>query len=93
MKVVNLVLRSSLLLKQRQSYVGESARLGGASGEIFSLHKSVIGGGGAERDTTPIVVRTHAGETGAPANLAFEMKNVRRLQLRTSGLIMAAVLV
>jgi hypothetical protein len=76
MKVVDLVLRSSLLLKQSQSYVGKSARLSGTSGEVFSLHKSIIGGGGAERDTIAIVVRTHAGETGAPANLAFEMKNV-----------------
>jgi hypothetical protein len=76
MKVVNLVLRSSLLFKQGQSYVGESARLSGASGEIFSLHKPVIGSGGAERDTIAIVVRTRTDKTGAPANPTFEMKDV-----------------
>ena len=76
MKVVNLVLRSSLLLKQRQSYVGKSAGLSGAPGEIFSLHKPVIGSGCAEWDTVAIVVRTHASEAGTPYNLAFKMINV-----------------
>ena len=76
MKVVDLVLRSSLLLKQRQSYVGESARLSGASGEIFSLHESVVRSRGAERDAIALVVRTPARETGASADLAFEMIDV-----------------
>ena len=76
MKIVNLVLRSSLLLKQCESYVGESAGLSGAPGEIFSLHKPVIGSGRAEWDTVAIVVRTHTGEAGAPSNLAFKMINM-----------------
>jgi len=56
--------------------MGESTGLRGASGEILSLHKSIICGGCAKRNAIAIVIRADASKTRAPSNSAFEMIDV-----------------
>jgi len=90
---VNLILRSSLPLKQRQSYVGECSDLRSASREVFPIHKSVVRSRSAKCDSIAFIISANAREIGTPADSALEMIDVRWLQLRTSRLIMAAVLI
>lgn len=73
--------------------MSECSRLRSASREVFSLHKSVVGGGCAKCNSVAFIVSAHAGEIGAPGDSPFEMVYVRRLQLWASRLIMAAVLI
>ena len=73
--------------------MSECSRLRSASREVFSLHKSVVGRGGAKGNSVAFIVSAHAGEISAPGHSPFEMVDVRRLQLGASGLIMTAVLI
>jgi hypothetical protein len=73
--------------------VSECSRLRSASREVFSLHKSVVGCGGAKGNSVTFIVSAHAGEIGASGDSPFEMVDVRRLKLWASRLIMAAVLI
>jgi len=92
-KIVDLVCRGSLPLKQGESYVGERPSLRSARGPVFSLHKPVIGCGCAEGDPIASVVGAYTREIGAPGNTAFEMVDVRWLKARAGRLVVAAVLV
>jgi hypothetical protein len=67
--------------------------LRGASREVFSLHKSVVGCGGAKGNSVTFIVSAHAGKVGASGDSPFEMVDVRRFQLWASRLIVAAVLI
>lgn len=90
---MNLVCRSSLPLKQGESYMGERACLRSARRPIFSLHESVVGCGCAEGNPVAFIVSAHTNEIGAPGHPSFEMVDVRRFQLWTCRLIMTAVLI
>ena len=79
--------------KQCQSYVREHASLWRSRRPVFALHHAVIGGWRAETDAVPLVIRPHSGERAASRNSAFETIDVRRLEIRTGTLIVAAVLV
>ena len=79
--------------KQRQSYMCEYAVLGRACSPVFALHESKIGGRAAECDAIPLVVRAHATKCAAPRHKTFEVVNVRRLQIRSGRLIVAAIFV
>lgn len=62
-----------------------------SSSPVFTLHHSVVGGGTSERDSIPLIVGAHARKCAAPRYPAFEVINVRRFQVRTSGLIVTAI--
>jgi hypothetical protein len=68
--------------------VSECSRLRSASREVFSLHKSGVGCGGAKSNSAAFIVSAYAGEIGASGDSPFEMVDVRRLQLWASRLIM-----
>jgi hypothetical protein len=76
MKIVNLVFRGSLPLKQGESYVGERSCLRRAPRKIFSLHKSIVGCACAERNAVASIVSAHTGEIGAPSDPPLEMVDV-----------------
>jgi hypothetical protein len=76
MKIVNLVCRSSLPLKQGESYMSERSPLRSAPRKVFSLHKSVVSCGCAERNSVASIVSAHTDEIGAPGNSTFEMVDV-----------------
>jgi len=73
--------------------VSECPRLRTAPGEVFSLHKSVVGCGRAKCNSVAFIISAHADEIGAPSDSPFEMVDVRRLQLWACRLIMTAILI
>jgi hypothetical protein len=73
---VNLIFRSSLPLKQSESYMSECSRMWRATRKVFSLHKSVVSCGCAERNSVASIVSAHTDEIGAPGNSTFEMVDV-----------------
>ena len=77
--------------KQGQSYVCEGALLRRAGSPVFPLHHAEVRRGAAERDSIPLVIRAHAAERAAPGDPAFEVVNVRRLQILPGRLIVAAI--
>ncbi len=93
MEVVDLVGRDSLSLKQSESYVGKGAFLFGSGAPVLALHYPVISGRTAKRDSIPFVIGAYAREGAASGHLSLEMVNVRGFQVRSRGLIVAAVLV
>src|SRR5215472_5321909 len=58
---------------------------------VFALHHSIVGCGGAERDSISLVVCAHACKRAAPGDPSLEVVNVRRLQVWPGRLIMATV--
>jgi hypothetical protein len=76
MKIVNLIRRSSLPLKQGESYMSEESCLRSAPSKVFSLHKSVVSCGCAERNSIAFIVSAHTDEIGAPGDSPFEMEDV-----------------
>jgi hypothetical protein len=93
MKIMNLVFRGSLPLKQGKSYMSECACLGSALGKVFSLHISVVGCPCAERNAVALIVGAHTGEISAPGDSPFEMEDVRRFQVWARRLVMTAILI
>jgi hypothetical protein len=93
MKVVDLIGRDSLSLEQSESYVGKGALLCCSGGPVLALHYSIIRGWAAERDPVPFVIRADAGEGAASGHLSFEMVNVGWFQVRSRGLIVAAIFI
>ena len=93
MEIVNLVGGDRRPPEQRQSYMRERTVLGSPCGPVFALHQSVIRGRAAERDAIPVVICPHAGEGAASGDKALEVVNVRRLQIRSGRLIVAAIFV
>ena len=93
MKIVNLIRGDNLSPEKRKSYVGESSLLSGASGPVIAGHDAVIGRGAAECDSISLIVGAHAGEGAATGYFSFEVINMRRLEVRARGLIVASVLV
>lgn len=93
MQVVNLVSGDRRSPEEGQSYVREDAVLGCASCPVFALHDAIIRSRTTERDSISVVVGAHARERAAPGNSSFEMVDVRRLQVASGGLIVAAILV
>ena len=79
--------------KQRQSYVREHAPLWRSRCPVFALHDTVVGRRGAETDAVTLIIRPHSRKRAASRNIAFEMIDVRRLEIRTRRLIVAAVFV
>ena len=90
---MDLVGRDRRSLKERESYVRKRALLRGARGPIFSLHYAVVRGGTAEGDAIALIVGAHAGERAAAGYPAFEMVDVRGLESRVGGLIVAPIFV
>ena len=91
MEIVNLVGGDRRPPEQRQSYMRERAVLGTSCGPVFALHQSVIRGRAAEGDSIPAVVGSDARKCAASGDKALEVIDVRRFQIRPSGLIMAAI--
>ncbi len=79
--------------EQRQSYVGESALLSGSPGPILSLHHAVVSCGTSKRDPICLIVCAHARECAAPGDSTFEMVDMRRFEVCTCRLIVAAIFV
>jgi hypothetical protein len=77
--------------KQGQSYVCEGTLLRRAGSPVFPLHHAEVRRGAAERDSIPLVIRAHSAERATPGDPAFEVVNVRRLQIRPGRLIVAAI--
>jgi hypothetical protein len=71
----------------------EDALLRRTGSPILATHHAVVGCGTAESDSVALVVRAHPGERTAPGYQSLEVKNMRRLQIRSRGLIVAAVFV
>lgn len=93
MKVVDLVRRDSLSLKQGESYVSESPLLGSSGGPVFCLHDAIISRRAAKGDSIPFVIGPHSCEGAAAGYSALKMVDMGRLQVRTGGLIVAAIFV
>jgi len=93
MKVVNLVRGSHRPPEQGQSYMCENALLRSARRPILSLHYSVVRRGTAERDAVTLVIGPHARKRAAASDASLEVVNVRRFQVQTGRLIVAAVFV
>lgn len=79
MKIVDLVRGDHLPPKEGESKMGKRAGLLGASSKVRALHQSPISAGRAERNAVALIVGAHAGEVGAPSDLAFKMVDVRRV--------------
>ena len=90
---MDLIGRDSLSLEQSESYVGKGALLCCSGGPVLALHYSIIRGWAAERDPVPFVIRADAGEGAASGHLSFEMVNVGWFQVRSRGLIVAAIFI
>src|SRR6266481_860579 len=71
----------------------ERTLLRGSRCPIFTLHHAIVGGWTAERDPVPLIIRAHAGERAAPRYQAFEVINMRRLQIRPCRLVVTTVFV
>lgn len=78
-KIVNFVLRSNLLLKEGESYMGERSGLRSTCREVFTLHNPEIGAWRAKCNAVALIVRAHADEIRAPGDSPFEMVDVQRL--------------
>jgi hypothetical protein len=92
-KIVDLIRGGNLSPEKRKSYVGESSLLSGASGPVIAGHDAVIGGRATECDSIPLIVGAHTGESAATGYFSFEVINMRRLEVRARGLIVASVFV
>src|ERR1700733_11774096 len=92
-KIGDLVLGGNLSPEQRKSYVGESSVLRGTRRPVIAGHDAVIGGGAAKWDSISLVVGAHPCECAATRYFSFEVVNMRRLEIRSSRLIVAAVFV
>ena len=79
--------------KQRKSYMSERTLLRGSGGPILSLHHAVVRCRTAKGDPISLIVGAHAGKGAAPGNLAFEMVDMRRLEVCTGRLIVTAILI
>jgi hypothetical protein len=79
--------------KQGQSYMCKCTMLRRSCSPVFALHQSVVGGRAAKRDAIPMVVGPHTSKCAASGDQTLEVINMRGLQIRSGGLIMAAVLV
>lgn len=93
MKVVDLVGRDSLSLKQGESYVSESTVLGCSGGPVFSLHDAVVSRRTAKGDSIPFVIGPHSCEGAGAGYSALKMVDMGRLQVLSGGLIVAAIFV
>ena len=93
MKIVDLVLRGSLPLKQGESYMSECSCLLRSPCPVFTLHKSEVGCSCAERDAVAFIVGAHTYEISAPGNPPFEMEDMRRFQVRRRRLVVTAVFI
>jgi len=91
MKIVNLVRGDRRSLEKRESYVRERPVLRRASSPVFTLHHAVVGGKGTEGDSIAQIVGSHAGEGAATGDAAFEVVDVRWLEIGTGRLIMASI--
>ena len=89
---MDLVCRSSLPLKQGESYVSKCSYAECAR-KVFSLHISVVSCACSERNSIAPIVSAHTDKISAPADSPFEMVDVRRLQLWSCRLVMTAVLI
>ena len=90
---MNLVGGGRRPLKQRQSYVRESALLRRSGSPVFALHQPIICGRSAERDAIPVVINAHTSKCAGPSDKTFEVIYMRRIPIRSGGLIVAAILV
>jgi len=93
MEIVNLIGRDSLSPEQRESYMSESSLLRAPRSPILALHHAIIGGRTSKRNSISFIVGAHAGEGAASRHASLEVVNVRRLQARTSRLIVTAILI
>src|SRR6202043_3680331 len=93
MEIMNLIGGSRRPPKQSQSYVGEDALLGRTRGPIFAAHYPIVGRGAAESNAIALVVRADPSECTAAGHEPFKVENMRRLQIRSGGLIVAAVFI
>ena len=71
----------------------ERPLLGRSTRPIRSLHHAVIRRGADKHDPIALIVCAYAGKSAAPRDATFEMIDVRRFKIRTSRLIVVAVLV
>src|SRR2546429_281173 len=60
---------------------------------IFTLHQAIVRGWAAERDPVALIIRAHTCERAAPRYQAFEVINMRRLQIGPCRLIVTTVFV
>lgn len=79
--------------EQRESYVRESTLQRGAGGPIFPLHHAVVSCGTAKGDAISLIVGAHACKGAAAGDSTFEMVDMRRFEVWTCWLIVAAILV
>jgi len=93
MEIVNLVRRDRRSLKQGQSYMSEGSGLCRPPRPIFSLHHAIVGCGAAKGDSIPGIVGAHPCERAAARHSPLEVIDVRRLEVRTGGLIVTAILI
>ena len=79
--------------KERESYVGERALLRRAGSPVFPVHDAIVRRRRAKRDAIALIIRAHARKGAAASGVALEMVNMRGLEVRASGLVMAAIFV
>jgi hypothetical protein len=93
MKVVNLVGGDRRSPEEGESYVRKDSVLCGARSPVLALHDAIVCCRATKRDSIAPVIGAHAGERTAPSNASFKIVNMRGLQVCTSRLIVAAVLI
>ena len=93
MKIVDLICGNELSPEQRKSNVGESSVLRRTRGPVIAGHDAVIGSLVAKWDSVSLIIGAHAGKGAATRYFSLEVVNVRRLQIRTRGLVVAAVFI
>ena len=79
--------------EQRQSYMCEGPLLRSSRAPKLSLHHAVVGRRTAKSDTVSLVVGAYPGEGTAPGDSTFEMIDMRRFEVCSCRLIVAAILV
>jgi hypothetical protein len=79
--------------EQRESYMCEGALLHSSCSPILALHHAVIGCGTAECDPISFIVGAHARKGAAAGDATFEMLDMRRFEVWTRRLIVAAIFV
>jgi len=75
-KVVNLVLRGSLPLENRKSYMGVDTLLRLARGPVFARHVAEVRRSRAPGKAVAVIVGAHSREPGTPSQLTLEMEYV-----------------
>ena len=93
MEVMDLVRRDRRSLEDGESCVREDSLIRLACCPVLACHVAVIRSRGAPSQTVAFVICSHAVKAAAASQLSLEVIDARELHIRSSGLVVIAILV